>query len=331
MTDAFDTRAALRERVAAFLPERIFDAHAHVYDASFMPSYADRPEHPFGKARVGAEEYRRGMRELLRGACPVGALLLPAPDPEMRSRSGGLCDAATACVVEELRRDPDCWGEVYVLPEDTEADVEAMLVHERIRGFKCYYYASPNGNQGPAYEFLPEAVWRVADRRGMAITLHLACDGAMSDPRNLEYLDAMARRYPGATLILAHAGRAFAEWTCLGPVKRLAGLDNVCYDLSAICEPASIMACIRAAGVDRVMWGSDYPCCRFVGRAMSFADGFAWFDAAAARACGFGGEAFTVLEENLIATYIAADLLDLTPSDIQKLFAGNAERILGGK
>ena len=328
MKDPFDTRAALRERVAAFLPERIFDAHAHVYDAAFMPGYADKPEHPFGRPRVGVEEYRRGMRELMRGACPQRVLLLPTPDPAMRDRSNGLCAAATACVVEELRKAPDTWGEAYVLPEDTEADIEAMLVDERIRGFKCYYYASPNGNLGPAYEFLPEAAWRVADRFGLAITLHLACDGALSDPRNLEYLERMARRYPRAVLILAHAGRAFAEWTGLEPVKRLAALDNVCYDLSAICEPAPMQACIRAAGVDRVMWGSDYPCCRFVGRAVSFSDRFVWFDEAAARACGFTGEVFSVLEENLIALYIAADLLDLTPLDVQKLFAGNAERIL---
>ena len=58
MKDFFDTRAALRERLAVFLPERIFDAHAHVYDASFMPSYADKPEHAFGRSRVGAAEYR---------------------------------------------------------------------------------------------------------------------------------------------------------------------------------------------------------------------------------------------------------------------------------
>ena len=134
----------------------------------------------------------------------------------------------------------------------------------------------------------------------------------------------MLRRYPRAKLILAHAGRAFAEWTSLGPVKRLRGFDNVYYDLSAICEPAPMMACIKAAGLDHVMWGSDYPCCDFVGRAVSLADQFVWFDAAAARACGYRGEVFTVLEENLIAAYVAADLLDLTPSDVRKLFHDNA-------
>lgn len=327
MKDFFDTRAALRERLAVFLPERIFDAHAHVYDASFMPSYADKPEHAFGRSRVGAAEYRQGMEALMYGRCPQRVMLLPTPDPMMRDRANGLCDAATACVAEELRRDPGCYGAAYVLPGDTEADIEAMLDYERIRGLKCYYYASPNGNQGPANEFLPESAWRVAERRGMTITLHLACDGAMSDPRNLEYVEAMARRHPGAVLILAHAGRAFAEWTCVEPVKRLTGLDNIWFDLSAICEPAPMMACIRAAGVDRVMWGSDYPCCCFVGRAVSFADQFAWVDEKALRACGFRGEVFTVLEENLIATWIVADLLDLTPGDVRKIFAGNAERL----
>lgn len=330
MTQFFDTKAELRGRISAFLPERIFDAHAHIHHEDFMRTYAGKPEHVFGTPHVTAREYLQGMAEGIPGAPVAGALLIPAPDPMMSDRANGLRDLSTAFVARELDARSDLFGEVYVVPGDSEADIEAMLVHERIRGLKCYYFSSPHGNQGPANEFLPESAWRVADRRGMLITLHLACDGAMSDPRNLEYVETMARRYPRATLILAHAGRAFAAWTNLEPVKRLAKLENVCYDLSAICEAAPIQACIRAAGIDRVMWGSDYPCCNFVGRPVSFADRFVWFDEAAARACGHAGEVFQVLEESLIAMYLAADLLDLDRGAVRKLFYDNAARIIAG-
>ena len=325
----FDTKAALREKIAAFLPDVVFDVHAHVYSAAFMRSYVDKPEHTFGRPRVGVAEYLAGMASALGKTKVAGGLIIPAPDPLMPDVSNGLRDMANAFLIAELEKAPGFCGEVFVLPGDTEADIEAMLVHDRIKGLKCYYYASPHGNQGPAGEFLPESAWQAAQRRELAITLHLACNGAMSDPRNLEYLETMVKEYPKAKLILAHAGRAFAEWTSLEPVKRLRGFDNVYYDLSAICEPAPMMACIKAAGLDHVMWGSDYPCCDFVGRPVSLADQFVWFDAAAARACGHRGEVFTVLEENLIAAYVAADLLDLTPSDVRKLFHDNALRAFG--
>ena len=315
-------------RVKAFVPDSVFDAHAHIYDAAFMKSYADRPEHVFGWPKLSGAEVRAGLLESMSGKNIVGALLIPAPDPLMCVRGNGLRELSTGWVVRELNADAECFGEVFVLPGDTEADIESMLVHERIRGFKCYWYASPNGMNAPAAEFLPETAWAVADRYGLVITLHLVCDDALSNEGNLAYIETMARRYPKATLILAHAGRAFAAWTNLEPVRRLAMLDNICYDLSAICESAPMQACIKAAGPDRVMWGSDYPCCRFVGRPVSFADTFVWFDESAACGCGFRGQAFNVLEESLIALYIASDLMDLTGDALERLFRKTAQRVI---
>lgn len=333
MSQIFSTKESLRRKIRDFLPEKSFDVHTHIYDAAFMRSYADKPNHMFGWAHVTAKEYLDGIAGETLGFRPESALLIPAPDPLMGDRSNGLRDMANVFVSKQLEENPGLYGEVFVLPGDSEADIEGMLTNERIRGLKCYYYASPNGNQGPANEFLPESAWQAAHRRGLAITLHLACNGAMSDPRNMEYLETMLGRYPNARLILAHAGRAFAVWTCLEPMKRLSRFENVYYDLSAICEPAPMAASIKAAGIDRVMWGSDYPCCDFVGRAVSLADGFVWYDEAAARACGYQGEVFTVFEENLIALYTAADLLDLDRSAVEKLFYSNAERVIakGGR
>ena len=39
-------------------------------------------------------------------------------------------------------------------------------------------------------------------------------DKALADKDNLDYIIKMSKSYPDAVLILAHAARSFASWTC---------------------------------------------------------------------------------------------------------------------
>lgn len=56
----------------------------------------------------------------------------------------------------------------------------------------------------------------------MFITLHLGRSNALADVGNLDYILAMARKYPRAKLVLAHCGRSFAAWTAVGTIKQYA-------------------------------------------------------------------------------------------------------------
>lgn len=318
---------SLAARLKEFLPQRIFDAHMHIYDSAFTPCVGTGG---FARPRCTVDNYRTEMAALFPTGTAFRCHFLPAPDRSFHERKSGNRMAALRFMAEQLDVHPDCTGSAYVLSEDTAEDIEGLCVHPRIRGLKCYYYAAGVPNPA-AHQFLPEAAWEIADARKLCITLHLMRDDALSDPENLQDIRKMAARYPNARLILAHCGRAFNAWSCWEPVRLLAEYPNVYYDLAAICEPAPIFRCIQAAGASHVLWGSDWPIAMCRGRVVSLAEGFRWLSRRDLQLLSPDGgmPACLFALENLFAFRQAADMLSLSRFDTEKIFYENANSILG--
>lgn len=319
--------------LAPFLPTRVFDAHAHFYDSAFLPTYYDPDGTMFTQPRLDGADHRRFLESLFPRLELSRANIVTMPDPAMADRDGGLRDASVRFLAGQLDQFAEHVGEVLVLPGDSDDDIEAMLVHPSIRGFKCYHVMSAEKPtwQAGIESYLPESAWRVAHARGFCITLHMVRDRALSDPENRDYIIRMARRYPRATLILAHAARGFAAWTTVRSVAELAPLENVWFDLSAICESPPMIAILRRCGVKRVLWGSDYPVSTARGKAISLGDGFYWiYDQDIERfAAATSVRATRIGIENLLAVREACELLDLDNQDVADIFYDNAMRLFG--
>ena len=143
----------------------------------------------------------------------------------------------------------------------------------------------------------------------------------------------MAKKYPDAVLILAHAARSFAAWTAIENVSEVAHLDNVWFDFSAVCEPSAMFQIMKKAGVERCMWGSDFPVCCGRGKAISIGDTFYWIyqrdiDNFYSKT---PFRTWTIATENLMATRQACIIADLHESQIEDLFYNNAARLFDGK
>lgn len=308
-----------------FLPHRIVDMHAHLLDTDHLPSMSNTlPE----RVILDVDRYRKEMSPLL---CDPKELLLNIiayPDKAMADKTNGVTEKCDAFIVEQLKKDGRCRGEIIVTPADTVESIEKRLVHQGIKGFKCYHLTADrevtwNASIG---EYLPEAAWEVANKRKMYITLHMVKDHALSDPDNLNYIREMAKKYPDAVLILAHAARSFAAWTGIESVERVCDLENVWFDFSAVCESPAMIQIIKKAGISRCMWGSDYPISRARGKAISLADTFYWIyqrdlDNFASKT---KVNNWIIGIENLFAVRQAAILTDLTRKDIEDFFYNNA-------
>jgi glutamate-1-semialdehyde 2,1-aminomutase len=315
----------------SFLPERIFDAHAHLYDASFAPNMTAAGAFALRK-HCTIPEYLEDMRALL-GNREIRLNIVTTPDASMACADSENRKASLDFLVSELSREDFSGnvGEVMVGPSDTVEDVENMLVHPSISGFKCYHLLAktkPTPN-APIEDYLPESAWEVADKRGLVITLHMVRDKALSDPVNSEYIVRMAKKYPNAVLILAHAARSFAAWTAIEAVDTVSPLENVMFDFSAICESPAMFMIMKKCGVERCMWGSDYPISRLAGKAISLADGFYWINETDLARFAAGGELHSrkVGTENLMALREACLMLGLKEKDSEKLFYANAARL----
>ncbi len=302
-----------------FLPDKIFDAHMHLYDSSFLPSVFEKGADKY----VGVETYKKVMMPLLGNPKEFKMNIIPYPADFSID-----IEKSDAFLLNELNKSKNNVGEIIVLPTENCEDIEKRLVHPGIRGLKCYFYFSGEENcaQSLPHKYLTDDMWEVADKNKMCITLHLARDKSLSDPENLKYIKNMAKRFKNAKLILAHSGRAFASWTAVESVHELAKFDNIFFDFSAVCESPSIFQIFKKIGTTKCMWGSDYPMCAERGKAVSLADGFYWIsedDLPSAKKWILG-------LENLFAMRQASIMAELTKKQIEDVFWSNAERIFKG-
>lgn len=326
--NAYDLEAA--KKLDAFMPDKIFDAHAHLYDESFISGDANDGGAFSIRTRCEVPDYLEDMHYLF-GNREIRMNIVTTPDAAMVDPKGEKRQASVAFLKNQLNLYPRHVGEVMVGPDDTVDDVEAMLVHSAIRGFKCYHllaHDKPTWN-APIGDYLPESAWEVADKYGFVITLHMVRDECLADPVNSEYIVRMAKKYPNAVLILAHAARSFAAWTAVESVDTVKHLENVWFDFSGICESAAEFTIMKKCGVERCMFGTDYPISRLCGKAISLADRFYWINerdlARFGRATEF--HSWLVGTESAMALRQACLMLELGEDDVEKLFYQNAMRL----
>ena len=317
-------------RLADFVPDKVFDAHAHLYDERFT-TYFCRNKSADALEIFDWDRYQKDMQIILPGRT-IHANIISYPDKHMAADASKR-NAGDAFTVAQLERDALSVGEIMVTPNDTAEDLEARLTHPRIRGFKCYHLLARQ--DGPTFqcrteEFLPESAWEVANARGMVITLHMVRDDALSDPDNLNYIKAMAKRYPNATLILAHAARSFASWTGFEAVEWISHLDNVWFDFSAVCESPAMFQILRKAGHSRCMWGTDYPISQWRGKCISLGSSFQWLYEAELEAIKAPGS-WHIATETLMALRQSAIMAELTPTQVEDVFYNNAMGLFHGK
>jgi len=321
-----DEDRALLERLQEFIPDKVFDAHAHLHNVKYMPEENNLFQ-SFGTA--GAERFLADQKDLY-GDRKVRALLLPTPSllfndkPELRQE---MCD----WMDEELRKAPDCVGALYVMPQDTVEDIEAMLTNPQIRGFKCYHQSAKTA--GPTWfaevgEYLPESAWQIANERGMSITIHMVKDKALSDENNMAYYKEMTAKYPNAKLILAHCARGFASWTTIEAVRELMGIPNIYYDMAAICDAAVMAEVIRQAGPKHVMWGSDYCIDRCHASYMNTGESFRWIYKHELPE-GINFPICKMVLESLFSFKKASLMLDLTKDEIEQIFYRTGCQLFG--
>jgi len=317
---------ALLERLQDFIPDKIFDAHAHLHNTKYMPK-GNTLFQSFGTADM--TRLLADQKELY-GDRKFRGLILPTPSllfndtPKMRLEMN-------AWMNEELYKAPDCVGAIHIVPDDTVEDIEAMLTNPQMRGFKCYHQNAKTS--GPTWfsevgEYLPESAWQVANERSMSITIHMVRPNALSDEKNLTYFSEMTKKYPNAKLILAHCARGFASWTTIEAIREMKGIPNLYYDMAAICDASTMFEVIRQAGPDHVMWGTDYCIDRCHATHLNTGETFRWLYQHELPE-GVNFPICKMVLESLFSFKKASLMLDLTRSEIEQIFYRTGCQLFG--
>lgn len=323
-TASEDDRKLFERLLGDFVPGDAFDFHAHLYRAGDLdPAAKPDPQDD----EVGLACYRHQMAAWMGDRAPRRGLFFPFPTPAAD------IDAGNAYCLAETSRSAPSRMLMLIRPESDPTATEAFVVENRnvVVGLKVYhvYALRPDTMHATIDEFLPEWAWEIAARHQLLIMLHIVRPRALADVANQKTLRLNCRKYPGARVVLAHAGRGFNALHTLEGIASVSDLDNVVFDTSAICEPAALLAVLQACGPERLLYGSDFPVSSFRGRCSGVGDGFYWFDEKnVAWAESETGRPTIVGLESLLALQQACQLARLSDAEIKLVFRHNAERLL---
>ena len=278
MASDWELTAADRElfdrELQSFVPDRVFDAHAHWYHLHQFAAGTAPPFLQAGPVAAGFEAYQAAMAELTPGRTTDG-VFFPYPHPNLDVAAGN------AFLAEELRQAPGSRGHMLVTPAHEPDFIREQVLRHGFVGLKCYHlYATTQPTfQAHIDHFLPDSQLGVADELGLSITLHIVRPQALADPVNQAWIRSACVRFPRMQLILAHAARGFNPHHTITGIHSLAGLQNVWFDTSVVTDCGAIEAIARVFGHQKLLYGSDYPVSQLRGRCVALGDSFFWISA----------------------------------------------------
>lgn len=310
------------QHLDGFLPQRIFDAHCHLYrtvDFAKIPALAAA-----GPDEVSWNCFLEHMAVLTPGREYAG---LAFPFPAV----GVDCAGGNTFLAGELAQHALLRGSMMVTPDMDPEFVRETVRKHGFRGLKCYHlFARTQPTFDAAVEaYLPEEHVRIAHEEGLAITLHMVRARAIADPVNQESIARLARKYPNAKWILAHAARGFNPHHTIEGIGALQGLGNIWCDTSAVTEAGAFEAIVRTLGVDRLLYGADFPVTHIRGRCVAIGDSFLWLSAdntnfgaahAAVKPVLIGLESIRALKQ-------ACWNLHLTDAEVERVFWQNGAEL----
>ena len=145
------------------------------------------------------------------------------------------------------------------------------------------------------------------------------------------FLERALETYPGRTAMI-HGARSFTYWPIRQAVERLRDLPNIYYDTSAVTDVRPYITLLTKEDPKRIFWGSDGVGAAFfhghyaaLGRAWQHYDA----DDGVLKYPHCDGRPVLSVYEQLLSLRDAAEIAQLSKSDIEGIFWRNAAEALG--
>ncbi len=323
-----------------WVPKRVFDAHTHVNEPRFR--VVERTEEMRRQywvnevsEPIGAAEAERCYQTVLPGrefSCL--AFGHPSQDYDIEGSNASLKEEAAK------RR----WLHLLVSrPEWTADQLNEQLDASGALGLKPYYAMIPN--QDPAtrdkyleasiFEFLPHRQLEVLQQRRACVVLHVPKAARLGHPENIAEIKQIRRQYPQVRLIIAHLGRSYTLPHAQEALPQLADDDGLHFDNSAVLNPDVHRFALETLGPSRILYGTDNPIFYMRGRRQwkgtTYINRTSYpFHFNQDREPPEVEAAYTLyMYEALRALKSACEALSLGADDVEAIFCGNAQQVLG--
>ena len=318
-------KAMINREIDPFLPDRVFDAHAHLLCQEHYAPGSPPPDLIGNPERLGLEQYYDYAEWIHPGGRTIGGLFFGLAFKGNR-------DANNEFVSAEVKTDANAFGQMIISPDMDPEYIRQEVKRLDFVGLKCYHtMADVSGPTflAPIESYLAEEHVRIAHEEGLTITLHMVRERAMADPANQDTIRRYCESYPNMRLILAHAARGFNPWHTIEGIASISGLANVWCDTAAVTEAGAFEAIVETLGHDRLLYGSDFYISHRSGRCVAIGDSFHWL---------YGDEMdleerHTNLKpvliglESLRSLSLACQRLKLKEKQIEDIFFNNAAQL----
>ena len=256
-------RSYYEHEIEGFLPERVIDAHTHVYSLRFRdPSYREKQEErsQVWPSLVAGDNPIEDLEETYRCLFPtkkVTPVIFGMPGLQF------FADKSND-YISRISQEKGYPALMLAYPELSAGELEAGIDRGGFRGVKVYLDYAPAyipGREIRIFDFAPHHQLEVLNTRGLSMMLHIPRPGRLKDPVNIEQMMEIDRRYPNTKLIIAHIGRAYAEEDLGGALDILKD-SHMLFDFSANTNGRVFEETLRKIGPGRIMFGSDLPITR---------------------------------------------------------------------
>lgn len=323
VTELNDTdRKLLHRALDGFVPDKVFDVHTHLFHSRHFAK-GSRPVFLDEDRGYGMEDFQAAMRLWMPGR-QVEGLFFGYPS------AGNDRVGENAWVQSQINVSTNSRALVLAAPTDDPAEVRRLMGTGVFVGIKPYrlYADVPDTKEAEIESFAPEWMWEVCHDLDGIMMLHIMLADGITDPRNVEALARLCRRYPRCRLVLAHVARSFNYRHAREGLHHLVDLDNVVVDTSAVTQAGAFRAALEILGPKRVLWGSDYMVSELRGSCITQGDGFTWIHPEIAEKLTIFGHYTTVGIESLLCLREACEDTGMAPGDLDDIFRENALRLL---
>ena len=313
----------LAEYLDEKLPEKIYDAHYHI-----NRKYAAARGFE-GKA---FEQYIDFMEKYVPRPI-LGGLIMAQPNS--RHTAEDIADENEYIIGLAKKHNLDVGVLIppYYTREQTEKILDENPEVKMLKPYLTYVEDKENALEADISAFAPEWMWKLANDRKMPIMIHLShYQDMLWDEANIREIRYFCEKYPDMKLILAHCAMGHNAPKLKLGIEKIKDLKNIWFDFSGSTETMSIYYCIKEFGAEKMMFGGDHNHGESLGRICSFGTNFiglhpGFVDMNYVNGSPYKYQPLNNMQESLMCFFQAAELLDLSKEDVEKIFYYNAKEI----
>lgn len=307
--------------IKPFLPNRIFDAHTHLFLNEFYPDIINSQEDRLNNIDVA--DIKSWWKMLFPDA-KVNGLIMGFP------KKGCNVKAINKYLSKNIKKSKNRFS-ILAHPLTSWQELEQEILKIKPHGLKPYmcFSSKKNVNDSDICDMIPESQIALANKYRLAITLHVAKPRGMADSGNIKGISRLIKQYPQCNFILAHCGRCFITPNMEQALKKLPAAKNLWIDTSAVCDTGVFLNLFKKYDLSQIIFGTDLVTASgFKGTYVRL--GMSWDMCEATMVQRPGGQqlnATFAAYENLCAMLTAAKFCQLSKKQLNGIFFNNAARL----